>query len=69
MSTLISEVQSSFYTHKEAAAALGVTKVTLWRWLKAGRLQGHRIGREVLIEKAAVEEVRLQRASLHREAW
>ena len=55
-------ILENYYTLGDAATAANVSPVTIWRWLKAGRLQGHRIGREVLIEKAAVEPLRRNKA-------
>ena len=40
---------------KQAAAEIGVTTVTLWRWEREGRVATYRIGREVLIERRVVE--------------
>lgn len=58
MSSRVEEILNDHYTLADAALAADVSPVTIWRWLKAGRLQGHRIGREVLIEKAPVEALR-----------
>ena len=55
MSINIDDVKRQFDTHKEAARALSITKVTLWKWIKAGKLKGNRLGREVLIEKTVVQ--------------
>src|SRR6266508_2857575 len=33
-----------FYSVSEAAALLGVSRVTVWRWIKAGRLSPARLG-------------------------
>ena len=57
-STAIRKVQRDFYRFHEAAEVLAVSDVTLWRWIRAGKVQAHRIGREVLIEKAEVEKLR-----------
>ena len=57
-SPIIEEVRERFYTFGEAAQALGVSKMTLWRWVKAGRVQTERLGREVLIERAVVDAMR-----------
>ena len=55
---MVEEVRSHFYTFAEAAQVLAVSKVTLWRWAKAGRVEGHHLGREVLFEREAVEALR-----------
>ena len=57
-STLVTQVQEKFFTYAEAAKALGISKVSLWRWIRDGKLETYRIGREVLIEKTEVERLR-----------
>ena len=57
MSISLSQVIADYYMLGDAAQKLGVNKVTIWRWIKAGKLQSHRIGREVLIEKAEVDRL------------
>ena len=59
--TLVEQVQQDFYTYAEAAKALRVSKMTMWKWIKAGKVEVHRIGREVLIEKRLVEEIKAKR--------
>lgn len=53
-STLIEEL-AKYYTLGVAAKAMGVSRVTLWKRIKAGQLQGYRVGREVLIAKSDIE--------------
>lgn len=48
-----------FYTQGEAAGVLGVTPVTVWRWIKEGRFHTQRVGREVLIPKWEVELIKV----------
>ena len=64
MSNRVEEILHDYYTLADAALAAEVSPVTIWRWLKAGRLQDHRVGREVLIEKASVEALRRSREPL-----
>ena len=61
MSIAIIQVQADFYTHKQATLVLGVTRKTLWRWIRDGKIQGHNLGREVFIEKAEVERIKAER--------
>src|SRR5689334_23810390 len=62
---------SSYYSVAEAAAFLGVSRVTIWRWVKAGRLPiwrlGHRTARikredldRLLIERTAARSARAE---------
>lgn len=44
-----------FYTQGETATELHVTTVTIWRWIKEGKFEIQRVGREVLIPKWEVE--------------
>ncbi len=41
---MTTQLQNEFLTVAEAAAALGVSAVTVNRWIKAGRLHAHRLG-------------------------
>ena len=52
------EVLGKYYMLGEAAKITGRGRTTLWRWIRDGKLQSYRIGREVLIEKAEVEKLR-----------
>src|ERR1044072_8990552 len=36
--------EGPYYSVSEAAALLGVSRVTVWRWIKAGRLAPARLG-------------------------
>lgn len=51
---------ANYYTLGQAARAAGVNRVTLWRWIRDGKLHSERIGREVLIERKAIEALRNQ---------
>ena len=50
-----------FYTQAQVAQMLGVTNVTIWRWIKEGRFDVQRVGREVLIPKWEVDMLQLRR--------
>ena len=42
---------SDHYVRKaEAARRLGVDRLTIWHWIKAGKLPAEKVGREVLIK-------------------
>lgn len=58
MSSVLEQVLVDFYTLGDAAKVVGVSRVTLWRWIKSGKLEVVRVGREVLIEKRLVETMR-----------
>jgi len=61
LSTIIAELLHHLVTLTDAAQEIGVSKVTLWRWAKAGKVETYRIGREVLFEKAVVERLKAER--------
>ena len=42
----------------EAAHLLGVHRATAWRWFKAGKLCGERVGGVVLIPRGEVERLK-----------
>ncbi len=41
-----------YATKAEAARLLGVDRLTIYRWIKSGKLKAERIGREVLIRRS-----------------
>ena len=61
MSTLIEQIAGQYYMMGDAAHELGVTRMTLWRWMRAKELTGHRLGREVFIEKSEIERLKSER--------
>jgi len=58
---VVTEFLGNFVLLCQVARELEVSRMTLWRWVKAGKLQTYRIGREVLIEKAEVERLKAKR--------
>ncbi|MSQ10133.1 MAG: helix-turn-helix domain-containing protein [Dehalococcoidia bacterium] len=59
---MITNDHNDLLTVSEAAARLGVSVVTVRRWLKSGRLRAVRIGpRRVCIPRSDVEAPRLER--------
>ena len=52
------EVLADYYLYKDAVKEIGVTKPTVWRWIKKGKVEILRVGREILIEKSEVERLR-----------
>lgn len=57
------KITEYFFTEGQAAEELSVNRLTIWRWIKAGRFNIQRIGREVLIPKWEVELIRKERKS------
>ena len=55
---LLREIEDTYYTLGQAAQVTQHSPVTIWRWIKAGKIEAHRIGREVLIEKRLVDALR-----------
>jgi excisionase family DNA binding protein len=56
--TLVQKVASKYYRFKDASERLNISNVTLWRWIREGKLLAESLGREVLIEKKVVEALR-----------
>ena len=56
-------VKDEYYTIAEACKELGVTRQTIYRWIKLGTLTVEKIGRETLIEKEQVENHAMERAN------
>ncbi|MFH1560014.1 MAG: excisionase family DNA-binding protein [Chloroflexota bacterium] len=54
-------INVNYFTLGMAAKEIGVHKVTLWRWIRDGKLETYRVGREVLIGKDTVERLKQER--------
>lgn len=52
-----SDLQEMFLTTGQAAAALNVNRLTIQRWVNAGRLNGQRVGNVTLIPRDEVESL------------
>lgn len=48
-------MEHDFYTAQELADKLRVNVMTIYRYIKAGKLRAHKIGKEFRIERAAFE--------------
>jgi excisionase family DNA binding protein len=47
-----------FYTESQAAKQLGLNRITIWRWIKAGKLNTQKIGGVVFIPKEQIDSLR-----------
>lgn len=50
-------IAREFYTAKETAERLRISKVTLWRYEKDGILKARRVGRRVLYDRESVDSI------------
>ena len=55
---LIAQVRQEYYRFTEVCQVLGISKMTLWRWVKAGKIKAYPIGQEVLFEKKVIDALR-----------
>ena len=46
-----------FYTESEAAKRLGINRITIWRWIKAEKLNAQRAGGVVFIPKEQIDSI------------
>lgn len=49
------KISEFFYTESQATKVLRVNRLTIWRWIKAGRFNVQRVGTAVLIPKWEVD--------------
>jgi excisionase family DNA binding protein len=52
------KISDFFYTETGVAKALGISRVTVWRWIKQGRFNVQRFGSVVFIPKDEIELVK-----------
>jgi excisionase family DNA binding protein len=46
-----------FYTESQAAKQLSLNRITIWRWIKAGKLNIQRLGGVVFIPKEEIDSL------------
>lgn len=46
-----------FYTEGQAAEQLGLNRITIWRWIKAGKFNIQRVGGVVFIPREEIESL------------
>ena len=44
-------ISGNYVTKAQAAAMLNVNRLTIWRWVKTGKLKAEKVGRELLIKR------------------
>lgn len=52
------QIAEFFYTESQATKVLGVSRTTIWRWIKGGRFDVQRVGGVVFIPKREVELIK-----------
>ena len=52
------QISDFFYTENQVAKVLGISRMTVWRWIKDGRFDVQRVGGVVFIPKDEVELVK-----------
>jgi len=52
---MTSEAEMEFYTAHDLAKKLGLNVMTIYRYIKAGKLKAHKIGKEFRIPKSEFE--------------
>ena len=50
-------IAEQFYTLQETADRLGVVRNTIWRWIKAQKLEAQKAGGVVFIDRHLVDEI------------
>jgi excisionase family DNA binding protein len=55
------EILDFFYTESQAARILDLNRLTVCRWIKEGKFNIQRVGREVLIPKWEVDLIQTTR--------
>lgn len=48
-------ISDYFFTTKQASEILGINRITIWRWMKQGKIETQQVGREILIPKWQIE--------------
>ncbi len=48
------KIADNYFTISQLADAYGVTRQTVSRWIKQGKIKGEKVGREILINKSGI---------------
>ena len=56
MSTIVEQLKSEYCTLGEAAQLMAVNPATIWRWIRLGKIDAERVGREVLLPRLAIQK-------------
>ena len=56
-------IRDKVYTLTEASQILGVNRITIRRWIQAGKLEAETIGGVVLIDRNAIDGLRASQES------
>ena len=54
-------ITEQFYTLQETADRLGVNRITIWRWIKAQKLEAQTAGGVVFIDRHLVDDILVRR--------
>jgi excisionase family DNA binding protein len=52
------QISEYFYTEQQAAKYLGINRITIWRWIKGGKLNIQKFGSVVFISKEEIESLK-----------
>ena len=61
MSTQLRASLEGYYTQREVSTVTGLSRQGIWKWVRDGKIEAERVGREVLIRKVDVQRVMAQR--------
>jgi len=51
------EDKEQYYTIEEVAEILKVVYITVYRWIKQGKLESFRVGKKYMIKKSDIEKL------------
>jgi excisionase family DNA binding protein len=49
------QISDYFYTLGAAAKVLGITRISMWKWIQQGKIRGQKVGRETVFPKWEIE--------------
>lgn len=50
-------MDNEFYKIEDVCSVFKVSRITVYRWIKAGKLAGYKVGRAFLFKKADIDEL------------
>lgn len=53
---MVVNIEKTHYSTTEAAELLGISRIAVFKWIKAGKIEAKKVGRNFVIPRSAIEQ-------------